>query len=153
MMKKYFILAFFFILYGCNNHQNNQNKGFKLYSQSGDIQYNQNNFAKAKVFYSLAYIHDTTNALFEYRIGVCNLKLDKFKESILYFEKSINHKYRIGHSYFNIGLCYTCLFNDTAALHFFNKALLELPNEQYVISEIVECKSRLQLKSKEYVSN
>jgi len=152
MMKKYFFIAISCVFYGCSNHSNNQNKGIEYYFESGNIQYDLNNFLKAIDFYSLAYIQDSSNTILEYRIGFCYGKLDKYKESILYFNKSIMHKYRIGDSYYNIGICYVCLFNDSIALQFFEKALVELPKEQYIISEINDCKLRLQLKSKSNVS-
>lgn len=106
-----------------------------------DKSYEEDNYTKAIIYYEECNKIDSTLGIVNYRLGVCYLKLFIFDKSTAYFRKSIALEYRKGDALFNIALIFSSQQKNDLALDYFEKALIESPDDKYIQLQIDELKA------------
>lgn len=91
------------------------------YFSEANKSYNERNYEKAIEIYKLCIKKDENTATCLYNTAVCFIKLQKYKEAVLYIQKALLLK-KESKYYFNLGYCYCQLKEYKKALLNFNRA-------------------------------
>jgi tetratricopeptide (TPR) repeat protein len=141
----------FLMTISCNSQQNKNysqrtisdaNNSLKILEHKANVLYEQDSYlAAAKYFDSLIKI-DSLNGEYYYKQGYSYAMIFQKDKATEDFTKAIQFKYKVNHSYYNIGLDYLFI-NDSLALVNFERCVVVDPNYTAAYLQIAECKKRL----------
>ncbi|HEY4061755.1 MAG TPA: hypothetical protein VGM30_07630 [Puia sp.] len=146
--KQIFNIFILIVVLSCNNiNKHNQayvNKDDNRNSLSfkAKLFYDQNKYAEAAMLFDSLIVSDSSSGELYFKRGISHAMLLEKAKAREDFKKSIQYKYKMNHSYFNIGLSYS-YENDSLALKYFENCIAVDPNFSKAYIEIMDCKQRL----------
>lgn len=143
------------LVLGCNDKGNNSK-----FSSNGTINgndsiniielrrkandaYDFKNFSVAIDYFNILIELDTSMVDMYFKRAYCFALIGDLESSTTDYLKSIDLGYRVADSFFNIGLNYQIVFDDSTALLFYRKALKLSPTDSKIIEQIDSCEFRL----------
>lgn len=141
MMRLIFFNLIVSLLVSCNNLRDEEDTLRNLISKA-DLHYKAENFTKAITLLDSIISIDSTRGEFYYKRAHSKAMLYKYESSNYDYLKSIDLNYRLGDSYFGLGLNYNYV-NDTLSMKYYERALQINPNDEAAQLELLLCKKRL----------